>query len=173
MVTVQDVVYDHILQMLTVRDRDQILIHASGDIIVASVAAYPFMRIVFAPERVHIAALIPRAIPVDEGCLTAMHVEPVPRNIKNRKKWRRRINATKIYGPLPACPHIVFDLCDPFSIHAIEYMSNHIITTMIYLLSRRKRVSLRLRNGISHDLNLIEKARAAFVNANLKNGRRV
>lgn len=54
MITVQEVIYDHIHRMLKVRDRGQILIHAAphDDVLIASVAIYPFMRVAFAPERV-------------------------------------------------------------------------------------------------------------------------
>ena len=161
--------FDHLRDVLKIRDRVQIFIHHHWDyslvnmpFIVAMATNHPFLKIKISNEIVVLESRIPENIPKFDQL---GFLKPAPKNKKNRNKWRREhinspefnkvINGCYNMRPLQ-CDTTTLYLCDPKSIHRIEYYCNKIITKMISLLTCS--YGLRLKEGVSHDFDLISYA---------------
>lgn len=160
MVTVQRVVFDHLLKVLKIRDRGQIFVHdcwgmrySDCALIVVSFLNHQFLRVVVNDETVELQASIPKDL------LNNEIYEPVSKN--NRDKWRKKNIKHNIFAflqfKLSERNTAIIALCEPRSIHKIEYCCNNIITTMTYSI-RRGYYGLCLKEGITKDFNLISNA---------------
>lgn len=162
MITVQEVVFNHLRDALKIRDRDQIFIHHNWDmrndlidpLIVVSVLDHQFLRIIVRDETVDLEAAIPRTL------LEHNIYEPVSK--KSRNKWRKKNIKPNIFtAQFSRCNIVTIALCEPRSIHKIEYCCNNIITTMACSL-RRGYYGLDLKEGITKDFDLISNALAHY-----------